>query len=155
MTEEAPNAAAIVAELTRGPVSAPSPQRAGLVRGERERLPSRRDHTTHGLCVGGHKMKVQIGTRADGTVCELFIRMHKEGAPVRALVSAIARIVSSALQHGVPLAELASDLRAFEDGSDLTVEGHDKIKRASSMHDAIGQILETYPGGRKQVPPCG
>ena len=160
--EGAPSAASIVAELTRAapvpsPPAAPKPpaRRPGLARGERERLPTRRGHETHGITVGPFKIMVQIGTRPDGTVCELFVRMHKEGAPVRALMNGVARLVSGALQHGTPLAELARDLQAFEDGPELVVAGHETITSTTSLLAAIGQILETYPGGRKEGPPCG
>ncbi len=128
-----------------------------LPRGVRERLPGRRAHSTDSICVGGHKIKVQIGTRPDGTPCELFLRLHKEGAPVRALMNTIARLVSAGLQYGMPLAEIVTDLRAHEDGPALTVEDHETIRTASSLLDAIGQILATYPGGekREEARPCG
>lgn len=137
------------------PPEAPTVFRALLPRGERERLPSRRKHETFAMGVGGHKIKIQIGTRSEGSVCELFLRLHKEGAPLRALMHTIARLVSACVQYGMPLAEIAADLRAHEGGPVLDVEGHEEIGHALSLIDAIGQVLETYPDGRKEGAPCG
>ena len=55
--------------------------------------------------VGGHKIYLRTGEYDDGTLGEIFIDMHKEGAAFRSLMNCFAIAVSLGLQHGVPLEE--------------------------------------------------
>ncbi len=48
---------------------------------EREKLPNRRKGYTQKAIVGGHKVYVRTGEFDDGRLGEIFIDMHKEGAP--------------------------------------------------------------------------
>ena len=72
---------------------------------ERRRLPDRRAGYTQKATIGSHKMYLRTGEYEDGTLGEIFIDMHKEGAAFRSLMNCFAIAISLGLQHGVPLEE--------------------------------------------------
>ena len=67
--------------------------------------PSRRKGYTQKAVVGGHKVYLRTGEYEDGTLGEIFVDMHKEGAAFRSLMNSFAIGVSIGLQYGVPLEE--------------------------------------------------
>ncbi len=71
--------------------------------GIRVRLPKKRRGFTQEARVGGHKIFLRTGEYEDGTLGEIFIDMHKEGAAFRSLMNCFAMSVSVGLQYGVPL----------------------------------------------------
>src|SRR5690606_33963129 len=74
-----------------------------LAHGERVRLPKKRRGFTQEALVGGHKVFLRTGEYEDGSLGEIFIDMHKEGAAFRSLMNCFAMAVSVGLQYGVPL----------------------------------------------------
>ncbi|MEO6594613.1 MAG: vitamin B12-dependent ribonucleotide reductase, partial [Planctomycetota bacterium] len=74
---------------------------------KRRRLPNRRAGYTQKAVVGGHKIYLRTGEYEDGTLGEIFLDMHKEGAAFRSLMNCFAIAISLGLQHGVPLDEFA------------------------------------------------
>ncbi|HET8901702.1 MAG TPA: adenosylcobalamin-dependent ribonucleoside-diphosphate reductase, partial [Holophagaceae bacterium] len=76
-----------------------------LVRTYRRRLPNRRGGYTQSATVGGTKMYLRTGEYEDGSLGEIFIDIHKEGAAFRSLLNCFAIAVSMGLQYGVPLEE--------------------------------------------------
>jgi ribonucleoside-diphosphate reductase alpha chain len=56
--------------------------------------------------VGGQKVYLRTGEYEDGTLGEVFIDMHKEGAAFRSMMNCFAIAVSMGLQYGVPLEDL-------------------------------------------------
>ena len=72
---------------------------------ERRKLPSRRKGYTQKAVVGGHKVYLRTGEYEDGTLGEIFVDMHKEGAAFRSLMNSFAIAISIGLQYGVPLEE--------------------------------------------------
>jgi ribonucleoside-diphosphate reductase alpha chain len=109
--------------------------------GHRVRLPKRRHGFTQEARVGGHKVYVRTGEYADGSLGEIFIDMHKEGAAFRSLMNCFAMAVSLGLQYGVPLDAFVEQytFTRFEPGG--PVEGHDNIKIATSIVDYIFRML--------------
>ncbi len=109
--------------------------------GERRKLPSRRKGYTQKAVVGGHKVYLRTGEYQDGTLGEIFIDMHKEGAAFRSLMNSFAIAVSIGLQYGVPLEELveAFSYTRFEPSG--VVQGNDTIKMATSVLDYIFREL--------------
>ena len=84
------------------------PQQALLpIAPARRRLPPTRGSETHKFSVAGHEGYLTYGMYEDGSLAEMFIRMHKTGSTMSGLLDAFAITVSIALQHGVPLKELA------------------------------------------------
>src|SRR5213076_2485075 len=71
----------------------------------RRRLPDRRAGYTQKARIGNHKIYLRTGEYEDGTLGEIFVDMHKEGAAFRSMTNCFAIAVSLGLQHGVPLEE--------------------------------------------------
>jgi len=107
----------------------------------REKLPQRRKGYTQKAIVGGHKVYLRTGEYGDGTLGEIFIDMHKEGAGFRAMMNNFAIAISVGLQYGVPLEEFvdAFTFTKFEPAG--IVQGNDSIKNATSILDYIFREL--------------
>ncbi len=117
----------------------------------RRRLPDRRRGYTQKAIVGGHKVYLRTGEYEDGTLGELFIDMHKEGAAFRSLTNAFAIAVSLGLQYGVPLEEFvdAYVFTRFEPNG--MVIGNDRIKMSTSVIDYIFRELAITYLGRDEL----
>jgi len=114
---------------------------------ERRRLPQRRTGYTQKATVGGQKVYLRTGNYEDGSLGEIFLDMHREGAAFRSLMNCFAIAVSLGLQYGVPLEEFvdAFVFTRFEPNGPVT--GHDRIKMATSVIDYIFRELAiTYLG---------
>ena len=74
----------------------------------RRDLPDRRCGFTQKSRIGGHKVYLRTGEYEDGSLGEIFIDMHKEGAAFRCLMNNFAIAVSLGLQYGVPLDEFVN-----------------------------------------------
>ncbi len=107
----------------------------------RHRLPGRRAGFTQKASVGGHKVYIRTGEYDDGSVGEIFLDMHREGAAFRSLMNCFAIAVSLGLQYGVPLEEFvdAFVFTRFEPSG--MVGGHDRIKMATSVIDYVFREL--------------
>ncbi|MDD9745191.1 MULTISPECIES: vitamin B12-dependent ribonucleotide reductase [Marinovum] len=112
-----------------------------IIKSERSKMPERRKGYTQKAIVGGHKVYLRTGEYADGTLGEIFIDMHKEGAGFRAMMNNFAIAVSVGLQYGVPLEEFvdAFTFTKFEPAG--MVQGNDSIKNATSILDYIFREL--------------
>ena len=119
--------------------------------GERRRLPHRRRGYTQKAIVGGHKLYLRTGEFQDGSLGEIFIDMHKEGAAFRSLMNNFAIAISIGLQYGVPLEEYvdAFTFTRFEPAG--FVEGNDAIKRATSILDYMFRELAISYLGRSDL----
>ncbi|KJZ19984.1 vitamin B12-dependent ribonucleotide reductase [Loktanella sp. S4079] len=108
---------------------------------EREKMPQRRKGYTQKAIVGGHKVYLRTGEYENGTLGEIFIDMHKEGAGFRAMMNNFAIAVSVGLQYGVPLDEFvdAFTFTKFEPAG--MVQGNDSIKSATSILDYVFREL--------------
>ncbi|MGQ0612431.1 MAG: vitamin B12-dependent ribonucleotide reductase [Planctomycetaceae bacterium] len=114
---------------------------------KRRRMPNRRKGYTQKAMVGGHKVYIRTGEYDDGTLGEIFLDMHKEGAAFRSLMNSFAISVSLGFQYGVPLEEYieAFVFSRFEPNGPVT--GNDRIKIATSIIDYIFRELAiTYLG---------
>jgi ribonucleoside-diphosphate reductase alpha chain len=107
----------------------------------RRKLPDRRRGETVKLTIGGNKLFLRTGDYEDGTLGEIFIDMHKEGAAFRSLMNAFAVSVSFGLQHGVPLDQYVDFFcwTRFEPMGFVT--GTDNVSHATSIMDLIFQEL--------------
>ena len=74
-----------------------------VVYGSRNKVPDRRKGYIQKAIVGGHKVYLHTGEYEDGSLGEIFIDMHKEGAFLRSLMNNFAIAISIGLQYGVPL----------------------------------------------------
>lgn len=107
----------------------------------RKRLPDRRRGITQKAKVGGQKLFMRTGEYPDGSLGEIFIDMSKEGSLLRSMMNSFCIAVSLGLQHGVPLQKYV-DLfvwSRFEPAG--PVQGHARIKMASSFLDLVFRDL--------------
>ncbi|MEM9343817.1 MAG: vitamin B12-dependent ribonucleotide reductase, partial [Pseudomonadota bacterium] len=58
-----------------------------IIKRDREKMPERRRGYTQKAIVGGHKVYLRTGEYTDGSLGEIFIDMHKEGAGFRAMMN--------------------------------------------------------------------
>ncbi|MDV6329476.1 ribonucleoside-diphosphate reductase [Asticcacaulis sp. 201] len=139
-----------VDEAPRRADPAPQPQKEATPRvvekivereRSRTRLPDRRKGYIQKAGVGGHKVYIHTGEYEDGTLGEIFIDMHKEGAAFRSLMNNFAISISIGLQYGVPLDEFvdAFVFTRFEPAGPVT--GNDRVKSATSILDYIFREL--------------
>ena len=103
----------------------------------RARLPHRRKGYTQKAVVGGHKVYLRTGEYEDGSLGEIFIDMHKEGAAFRSLMNSFAIAVSIGLQYGVPLEEYVDSFTFTRFEPSGMVTGNDAIKMATSILDYL------------------
>ncbi len=106
----------------------------------RRRLPTRRHGFTIESKVGGHKVYLRTGEYEDGTLGEIFIDMHKEGAAFRSMINCFAIAVSKGLQYGVPLKEFV-DTFTFTRFEPQGPSDHPNIKFATSVIDFIFRVV--------------
>jgi ribonucleoside-diphosphate reductase alpha chain len=146
-----------IVELEKGlaahPRAAERPRTAGAVsRGIRKPLPNRRAGYTQKAKIGGHSIFIRTGEYDDGSLGEIFLDMHKEGAAFRSLLNSFAIAVSLGLQYGVPLDEYVDAFTFSRFEPNGTVQGHDYVKMATSVIDyifrdlAIGYLKRTDLG---------
>ncbi|MBA2321708.1 MAG: vitamin B12-dependent ribonucleotide reductase [Deltaproteobacteria bacterium] len=118
---------------------------------KRRRLPDRRRGYTQKAVVGGHKVFLRTGEYEDGSLGEIFIDMHKEGAAFRSLMNAFAIAISIGMQHGVPLEKFVDQFlfSRFEPNGPVT--GNDRIKMSTSIIDYIFRELAITYLGRSEL----
>jgi ribonucleoside-diphosphate reductase alpha chain len=108
---------------------------------KRRPLPGRRNGYTQKAIVGGHKLYLRTGEYEDGTVGEIFLDMHKEGAAFRSLMNCFAIAISLGLQHGVPLEEFVEAFVFTRFEPNGPVKLNDRIKMSTSIIDYIFREL--------------
>src|SRR5262249_50703034 len=133
-------------QVQAAPAPAPKPQERVVERvvereRTRRRLPDRRKGYIQKAAVGGHKVYLHTGEYEEGTLGELFIDMHKEGAAFPSLMNNSAIAFSIGLQYGVPLDEFVDAFvyTRFEPAG--RVAGNDSIRSATSILDYIFREL--------------
>ncbi len=107
---------------------------------ERKRLPARRAGFTQKAKIAGHTVFVRTGEYSDGTLGEIFIDMHKEGASFRSLLNCFAIATSIGLQYGVPLEEFVEKF-TFTRFEPAGMVEHPNIKMATSVVDYVFRML--------------
>jgi ribonucleoside-diphosphate reductase alpha chain len=107
----------------------------------RRKLPSKRHGITQEAKVGGNKIFLRTGEYNDGALGEIFIDMHKEGAALRSVMNCFAMLVSIALQYGVPLEVLVEQFVFTRFEPQGPVQGHDRVKFATSVIDYVFRAL--------------
>jgi ribonucleoside-diphosphate reductase alpha chain len=101
--------------------------------------------------VGGHKVYLRTGEFEDGTLGEIFVDMHREGAAFRSLMNCFAIAVSLGLQYGVPLEEFVEAFVFTRFEPNGPVSGHDNIKMSTSVIDYIFRELAMSYMGRNDL----
>ncbi len=117
----------------------------------RRRLPQRRTGYTQKATVGGQKVYLRTGNYEDGSLGEIFLDMHREGAAFRSLMNCFAIAISLGLQYGVPLEEFVDAFVFTRFEPNGPVNGHDRIKMATSVIDYIFRELAITYLGREDL----
>ncbi len=113
----------------------------------RRRLPFRRAGYTQKAVIGGHNVYLRTGEYEDGTLGEIFLDMHKEGAAFRSMMNCFAIAVSLGLQHGVPLEKYVEAFLFTRFEPNGIVQGNPYIKMSTSIIDYIfRELAVTYLG---------
>jgi ribonucleoside-diphosphate reductase alpha chain len=86
-------------------------------------------------------MFLRTGEYDDGSLGEIFLDMHKEGAAFRSLLNSFAIAVSLGLQYGVPLEEYVDAFTFTRFEPNGIVQGHEYVKMATSVLDYIFRDL--------------
>src|SRR6202007_804126 len=108
-------------------------------------LPPRRAGYTQKAAVGGHRLYLRTGEYDDGSLGEVFIALHKEGAAFRGLMDNFAVAVSLGLQHGVPLEAFVEAFTFTRFGPAGAVEGDAAVTHATSLLDyAFRHLAANY-----------
>jgi ribonucleoside-diphosphate reductase alpha chain len=115
---------------------------------KRRVLPARRRGYTQKARVGGHKVYLRTGEFEDGSLGEIFIDMHREGAAFRSLMNCFAIAISLGLQYGVPLEEFTEAFVFTRFEPNGSVQGHDNIKMSTSVIDYVFRELAMSYLGR-------
>jgi len=107
---------------------------------QRKTLPAKRRGFTQKAKINGQTIFLRTGEYGDGTLGEIFIDMHKEGATLRSMMNCFAIAVSIGLQYGVPLEEFVDKFvfTRFEPSGPVE---HPNIKFATSIVDYIFRVL--------------
>jgi ribonucleoside-diphosphate reductase alpha chain len=108
---------------------------------KRRLLPNRRSGYTQKSRVGEHKIFIRTGEYEDGTLGEIFLDMHKEGAAFRSLMNCFAIAISLGLQHGVPLEEFVDAFVFTRFEPNGIVQGNDRIRMSTSVIDFVFREL--------------
>ncbi|MCI0465372.1 MAG: vitamin B12-dependent ribonucleotide reductase, partial [Gemmataceae bacterium] len=91
--------------------------------------------------IGNHKIYLRTGEYEDGSIGEIFLDMHKEGAAFRSVMNAFAISISIGLQHGVPLEEFVDAFLFTRFEPNGMVQGNPHIKMTTSIIDYIFREL--------------
>src|SRR5262249_5973535 len=118
---------------------------------KRRRLPDRRAGYTQKARIGTHKLYIRTGEYEDGTLGEIFIDMHKEGAAFRSMTNCFAIAISLGLQHGVPLEEYVDAFLFTRFEPNGIVQGNPYIKMTTSIIDYIFRELAITYLDRKDL----
>jgi len=110
-------------------------------RSQHRPLPNKRKGYTQKAIIGGHKLYIRTGEYEDGTLGEIFLDMHKEGAAFRSLMNCFAIAISMGLQYGVPLEDFVEAFTMMRFEPNGPVSGHDQIKIATSIMDYVMRDL--------------
>src|SRR5476651_819349 len=108
---------------------------------QKKSLPFKRRGYTQKARIDGQTVFVRTGEYEDGTLGEIFVDMHKEGATFRSLMNCFAIAVSVGLQYGVPLEEYVEKFTFTRFEPAGMVVGHANIKSATSIIDYIFRML--------------
>jgi len=138
-SEDSKTATDSVAPVVQAAVQALA--RAVRPEGTRVRLPKKRHGFTQEASVGGHKVFLRTGEYEDGSLGEIFIDMHKEGAAFRSLMNCFAMAVSVGLQYGVPLSTYVEQFTFTRFEPHGVVQGHANIKFSTSIVDYIFRVI--------------
>ncbi len=117
----------------------------------RRRPPKRRFGETHQFTIqGAHKGYLTVNCYEDGTPCEIFLTMNKEGTFVSGMAGVFAKMLSLAIQHGMPFPEISRSFKhtRFEPAGFVD---NPQIPTAESVVDYVIKYLERIYAEQNQT----
>jgi ribonucleoside-diphosphate reductase alpha chain len=117
---------------------------------ERRTLPPKRRGFTQKAKINGQVIFLRTGEYPDGTLGEIFIDMHKEGATMRSMINCFAIAISIGLQYGVPLEEFVEKF-VFTRFEPAGMVDHPNIKSTTSIVDFIFRSMAYEYLGRTDL----
>ena len=117
----------------------------------RFRPPNPRFGPTWRFVVGGEELYLRVNTYSDGSPAEVFLDWGSQGSTLRGMTSALSIALSHALQRGMPIEDLVRAFRGQTFEPNGIVVGHDNLKMATSVVDAVARILGHYFLGRDDL----
>ena len=114
------------------------------------------ERTTQEPKAGAQRVYLPTGNYEDGSLGEIFIDMHKEGAAFRSMMNCFAISVSLGLQYGVPLEDFV-DVFTFTRFDPQGPVDHPNVKWATSVIDYMFRLLAMEYLGRTDfvhIPPA-
>ena len=122
-----------------------------MARGTRLKLPGRRGGYTQAMSIGGLKCYLHTGEYPDGSLGEIFLDTHKEGAAFRSIMNCLAISISIGLQYGVPLEEFCDAFLFTKFEPQGPVQGHPAVKMATSIIDCLFRDLAISYLGKSEL----
>jgi ribonucleoside-diphosphate reductase alpha chain len=107
----------------------------------REPLPDRREVVRQKVTIEGTTFYLEMGMYPDGRLGEIFIKSHRDGSFSRGVLDVLARVVSLALQHGVPVAEVVCSMRGLNFPPQGVVTGSAYVAEAVSVSDWVSKEI--------------
>jgi ribonucleoside-diphosphate reductase alpha chain len=89
---------------------------------------------------GSGTLYTSVGLDEEGLPVEIFINISKHGSDVSAFSEALGRVISIALQNGIPVENIADTIIGIMGDSSAWDSG----KLIKSIPDAVGRILKDY-----------
>ncbi len=116
----------------------------------RQQLPFRRKGYTQKVRIDGQSVYLRTGEYEDGRLGEVWLEISREGSTVRALLGGFSKLISIALQFGIPLKQLVDAFvyTKFEPAG--IVEGHENIKLTTSIFDFVFRELAIHYLNQKE-----
>ncbi len=116
----------------------------------RKPLPPRRKGYALKVRIDGQSVYLRTGEYEDGKLGEITLEISREGSTVRALLGGFSKLVSVALQFGVPLEQLVKSFvyTKFEPAG--LVQDHDSIKMTTSVLDFVFRELAIHYLGQNE-----
>lgn len=125
--------------------------RGGKLSRGRRRLPNRRRGYTQKAYVGKQKVYLRTGEYDNGDLGEIFIDLEKQGSTLRSLLNNFCQAISLGLQYGVPLRRLVKLFVFQKYEPSGPVQGHPRVKMASSIVDYVFRDLGIMYLGRDDL----
>ena len=103
------------------------------------------------LEIGGEELYLRVSTYNDGHPSEIFLDWGRQGSTLRGMTSALSIALSHALQRGMPLEDIVNAFRGQSFEPNGIVRGHDNLKMADSVVDAVARVLGHFFLGRDDL----
>ena len=121
-----------------------------------KKRPKIRSGLTHEVETGHGTIFITVNKHEDGSLLEVFTSGGKNGGVSAANLEAVARLISLALQQGVSVDKIVSQLLGISDGTCVWDRLSDKDERSTqiiSIPDAIAQVLHRFYVKKEGVTP--